>query len=58
MREHRDKIPSSGPIKKESVRKGCTLKDSTTKHENTHSFLKNVGVFYTLFIYQSSYAIM
>ena len=28
MREHRDKIPSSGPIKKESVRMGRTLKES------------------------------
>jgi len=28
----------------------CTLKDSSTRYENTRSFLKTVGVFNILFL--------
>ena len=37
---------------------GRTLKDSTTRHENTLSFLKTKGVYNILFLCQSSCAII
>jgi hypothetical protein len=36
--------------KKNPTDRGCILKDSTTRHKNTRSFLRTVGVFNVLIL--------